>query len=139
MGRPDLAAWLAHRVRADLAGRWPGLPAGKQRPADTVNLSGPFVRVLCTGGPETRAGTIWKPGLLLECWADTIDDAEDLNTAATDTLRAAEGHHGPGWHLTQVGIYSSGAFAPSEDGHPVVITTATITVALPTPEMRTLP
>lgn len=131
MPRPDLAAWLAHRIRNNLAARWPGLQTGKQRPADTINLTGPFVRVLCAGGPLRAEGHIWDPGIVLEAWADTVDDAEDLDTAATDTLHGLEGFIEPGaWHLSRVLIHSAGASTPV-DGHPVVTSTATLTVALP--------
>lgn len=131
MPRPDLAAWLSHRIRDQLTPQWEQLQVGKQRPANIVNLQGPFVRVLCTGGPESFQGHIWAPGVVLECWADTVDDAEDLNAAVTDILRACEGLVRPGfWHLSRVLLHSVGAFTPS-DGHPVVTTTATLTVALP--------
>jgi len=122
---PDLASWLADQLTPLLG----GVTASKRRPPDNQNLAGPWLRVTCTGGPTSWSGHIWSPTIVLEAWADTSDDAHDLSATATAALQSLEGTIVPDLHLSSVDVFSACAEAPI-DGHPVAITTATLTIAI---------
>ena len=124
---PDLVTWLILRLRDSL----PDTYVGQRRPPDVVNYASQLVRVTCTGGPLSWGGHLWSPVAVLECWADDGDAAHDLGAAATRALLALEGTVDDGvLHLSEVDVMVACADTPI-DGHPVVTTTAALTVALP--------
>lgn len=121
---PDLlAVWRQHLMRhlpADVA-------VGVKRPANTENLTGRFVRIMCLGGPW-RDIALWYPRLALESWAPTVGEARELDSIAGWATRTFEGHHhpatdtAPGFHITDCRLDLSGS-DQSIDGSPFVLTT----------------
>ena len=123
---PDLAGWLVGNLPVPA-----GVAIGKRRPPDTENHAGQLVRVIVLGGPLAWAGHIWSPIVVLECWAETHDEAIDLCAAATRELLVLEGTVEDGLlHLSEVDVMTACADTPI-DGRPVVTTTAAMTVELP--------
>lgn len=121
---PDLASWVIDQLTA----AHPGIPVSKRRPPSTTNHEGPWVRLTQTGGPTSWSGAIWQPGLALEAWADTSDEAFDLCAAVTRTLEQLEGAVQAGvFHLAEVQVVTACADS-AIDQQPVCLTTATTTV-----------
>lgn len=125
---PDLAGWLVGQLSTstDLT----DADVGTRRPPDTVNHAGLLVRVTVLGGPLDWVGHLWNPIVALECWGPSHDKAFDLCADATRELLALEGTVTDVLHLSEVDVMTALADTPI-DGHPVVTTTANVTVELP--------
>ena len=119
---PWRAALLAAFAEADLT-----VAVGPKRPADTVNLDGRFVRIMCLGGRWSHR-TLWHPRLAAESWAPSVLDAQRIEGIAAQTTRRREGRrfaptqNSPGFFISSLELELSGA-DQSIDGAPFVLTT----------------
>ena len=124
---PDLLSLWRARILADLAEAGIVADVGPKRPADTANLGGRFVRIMCLGGPW-RARALWYPRLAAESWAPTVLQARELDAmVARATARLAGVEQPPtadrvGFFISHCALDLQGA-DQSIDGHPLVLTT----------------
>lgn len=124
---PDiLTPWRA-ALLAEFATRGMDVAVGPKRPADTVNLDGLYVRIMCLGGPW-RYRALWYPRLAAESWAPTILEARRLEGIVAYATRRLEGLRipstpdSPGLFISSLELELSGA-DQSLEGAPFVLTT----------------
>lgn len=124
---PDiLSVWRAQLLAALAELGWK-VDVGPKRPADTVNLHGEFVRVMCLGGPWD-AHALWHPRLAAESWAPTvararlIDGIVQRTTRRLEGLRIAPTPETPGMFISSLELDLAGS-DQSIDGAPFVLTT----------------
>jgi len=124
---PDILIPWRTKILASLAVHGLTADVGPKRPADVVNLSQPFVRIMCLGGSWDHI-LLWRPRLAAESWAPTVVEAHRLEAVVAYATTLMEGFHLPstaevdGFRITQCSLALQGA-DQTVDGAPLVLTT----------------
>lgn len=124
---PDILSVWRRELLAALQVAGIDASVGPKRPAETQNLQGLFVRIMCLGGPW-RYRNLWYPRLAAESWAPTVVEARALEGVVSLATRSMEGLRepptptNPGMFISSLELDLSGS-DQSLDGVPFVLTT----------------
>lgn len=87
---PNILTLWRRELNAALDAAGIDAAVGPKRPADTTNLQGNFVRIMCLGGPW-RYRNLWYPRLAAESWAPSVAKARELDAIVGLATRRMEG------------------------------------------------
>lgn len=126
---PDILSPWRTRILESLAAHGLAADVGPKRPADVVNLSKPFVRIMCLGGPWDHI-LLWRPRLAAESWPGVggVLEAHELESVVAYATALMEGYEqhptpqGDGFRITECALALQGA-DQTVDGAPLVLTT----------------